>query len=224
MDKVEVIMKLEFTTTATCRPKILETTYASFTTNLLGINFNKSTLYLNIDPIPPKHDPQEVVKVAKNFFGEVVVNIPEIPNFCQAVRWCWCQPRGYYFFHLEDDWTLDQKISMDLVKKRLSKGGKWCFGINLRAYKYMHNRICLSPCLLKTSIAREIALDLNPALNPEKQLRPKSYTNANGGRARRYFNIHYPISEIITDIGRKWLKKAKYERGKDINFTTWKKK
>jgi len=217
-------MKLEFTTTATCRPKILETTYASFTSKLLGINFKKSTLYLNIDPIPINNDPQLVVKVAKKFFGNVVVNIPKEPNFCQAVRWCWCQPKGYSFFHLEDDWTLDAKLSMDLIKKRLVKGGRRCFGINLRAYKFMHNKICLSPCLVKTKIAREIALDLNPCINPEKQLRPQSYSNANGGKARAYYNIHYPISVIITDIGRKWLKKAKYERGKGLNFITWSKR
>ncbi len=217
-------MKLEFTTTATCRPKILQATYASFTKNLLGINFKKSTLYINIDPIPPKVDPQAVVEVAKKFFGKVIVNIPKTPNFCQAIRWCWCQPKGYFFFHLEDDWTLNTRISMDLLKRRLEKGGKRCFGLNLRAYKFMHNRICLSPCLVKSKIAREIALQLNPLLNPEKQLRPRNFTNATGGKIRGYFNIHYPISSIITDIGRKWLKKAKYKRGNDINFITWSKR
>ena len=49
-------MELEFTTTACNRPEILEKTYKSFTTNLKDINFNKSTLYINIDPSPDNNN------------------------------------------------------------------------------------------------------------------------------------------------------------------------
>ena len=216
-------MKLEFTTTATCRPSIVRKTYTSFTSHLVGIDYKKSTLYLNIDPIPFENDPQLVVKVARKFFGKVVVNIPKEPNFCQAVRWCWCQPQGDQFFHLEDDWVLNGRIHINTLLHEMARNGKRCFGVNLRAYMSIKSRrICLSPCLLKSKIAKEIALDLNPRCNPEKQLRPKTLDNKIGGKAKKYFNVHYPNTRsVIRDIGRIWLEKSRYNRGAGPSFITW---
>ena len=45
-------MNINFTTTATVRPDILEKTYKSFTNKLVGIDFSKTTIYINIDLLP----------------------------------------------------------------------------------------------------------------------------------------------------------------------------
>ena len=215
-------MNLEFTTTATCRPDILKRTYTTFTRNLTGIDYKSSTLYLNIDPIPYENDPQKVVKVAKQFFGKVVVNIPKEPNFCQAIRWCWYQPQGKLFFHLEDDWIMMTKIPIMMLVKHLRDAGKGCLGINLRAYRTIKERkICLSPCLLRSEITKQIAIALNPQFNPEKQMRPKNIDNKIGGKAKNYFNIHYPLNPVIRDIGRAWMDGTKYKRGAGPSFITW---
>ena len=95
------MISLEFCTTATFRPEIIDRTYKSFTDNLLGIDFKISTLYLNVDPIPVGNT-KEVIDVAKKYFGNVVYNIPEEPNFTKAIKWCWSQVKNEYFFNLEE--------------------------------------------------------------------------------------------------------------------------
>jgi hypothetical protein len=100
-------MRLDFTTTATCRPDILCRTYTSFRDKLVGVEMSRSVLYLNIDPIPDKFLVSEVERIARAFFGRVVTNIAREPNFAKAVKWCWLRPDTEYFFHLEDDWEMD---------------------------------------------------------------------------------------------------------------------
>ena len=97
---------MEFTTTACNRPELLERTYSSFTKNIKGLDFKKCILYINVDPSPHGQNIEKNEEVAKKYFGKVIVNYPDKPNFARAVIWCFTQVRGEYFFHLEDDWVL----------------------------------------------------------------------------------------------------------------------
>ncbi len=217
-------MKLEFATTAVCRPDLINKTYASFTKNLVDVDFKRSTLYINVDPIPYENDPNEVVTVAKRYFGNVIPNIPKKPNFCQALKWCWAQPKNNFFFSLEDDWILLKQISVASLIKLIERQKGKCLGINLRAYSHIHDRrICLSPCLLRSKPAKEIAAILNIEYNPEKQLRIRCPKNPMGGKTLGYFTIHFPSIPIIKDTGINWLRKnGAYKRTYGPKFITWK--
>lgn len=216
-------MIVDFTTTATCRPEILEKTYTSFLTKLTGFDPTESTLYINIDPVPKDVPPLKVIEAASRHFRKVVSNVPPHPSFPSAVKWCWNQPRSKYFFHLEDDWTLDVIVDINnLIKIFESNKIPNLACVNLRAYPTIKdNRICLSPGLWKTEAAKVIASRLTIDANPEKQLRVNDATNHDGGRHSGYAGMQYSGHPIITDIGRIWLMGKKYHKNKGMFFTAW---
>lgn len=225
---------LDFVTTACCRPKVFNSTLKSFTGRMLDVKFKQSTLYLNVDPIPENRNPLAVVEVAKKFFGNVVYNIPEKPNFTTALKWGFQQPEGRYFFYLQDDWALLKTVRVSELRKMMGSSvvvnkytkerGK-VINVVLRAYgSISDHRICLSPSLMDTAWAKEYSLLLDENLNPERQFRPVSQTNKGGGQASSKQNVgqQYPANPrhgiIVKDLGRPWLKQNKLKR----NATKWK--
>ena len=222
-------MILEFTTTATVRPELINKTYSSFTTNLKGIDFEKSTLYINIDPLPATGRPHDVIDVAKKYFGHVVPQVPHKANFCQAVKWCFTQPKNPYFFHLEDDWQLNEEVNVDDLRKILYRTPNTAHAVTLRAYSFKSvadKRICLSPSLYKTSFASWVGKRLNPHHNPEKQLRNKTKSNPIGGLCKWARGVQYPSPKnriIVKDIGRDWLEENNLEKSqtKEGHFISW---
>lgn len=221
---------IEFTTTATCRPEILCQTYDSFSKKMIGIDFKKCTLYINVDHTPKESSVKETIKIAKGFFGTVVENVSEQGNFCKALKWCWSQPKGTIFFHLEDDWVLKEKLNVShcmsiLVNRRLElkRKHKELIAMNLRCYQTIKdNRICLSPCFMYSYYSKHLASLLDERYNPEKQLRAKSKENPHGGKsANRFISIHYPSlrhKTIIKDIGREWMQRNDIRRNSDAAF------
>jgi hypothetical protein len=112
------------------RPGIVLETYRSFAANLRGVDFAASTLYLNIDPKPIEGDAGAVILAARQFFGNVVVNQPEHACFPAAVKWCWAQPGGEYFFGLEDDWRLERPVEIaDMLAPLRADPGLSCVNI-----------------------------------------------------------------------------------------------
>ena len=231
------IENFEFTTTATNRPKILEETYKSFTNNIKDVDFGKSVLYINIDPVP-EGERKEAIEVAKKYFGRVVEKLPDVPNFTNAVKWCWSQPQGEFFFHLEDDWTLRSKIMIKELKDKLScmiENSKRYriksrmldkyVAVNLRAYDFINDgRVCLSPGLFLTSWAKKAAEILDPQHNPERQMR------RGFGIGKEFLiesrALHHPHNKnniIINDIGRDWLEKSNYRKKDGMAFSFWEK-
>ena len=234
------LIAVDFCTTACCRPKLLNKTYKSFTRNLLGIDYSKSTLYINIDPIPDG-DRDEVIEVAKQYFGNVVANTPEKPNFSKALKWCFLQPKGDYFFYLQDDWVMQNELYIsDMIKhlgtRHYPNGGRsnerrnsrTIVAVNLRAYKTIRdNRICLSPVLVSNSWGKRFAKRLNTDFNPERQTRIKSKKNPHGADANDLgASLHLPEKKVIVaDTGRKWLNKNNIRRnGNAVKFNGWIKK
>ena len=218
-------IQLEFVTTATCRPAIIRRTYQSFVDKLSGIDYKNSTLYLNVDPLPSGQDPAETVAMAKEFFGNVVVRMPETANFCVALKWGFSQVTGSHFFYLQDDWIMIRKCTIQELFKRLSKPiirgtKKKNIGVTLRAYRFIKdNRICLSPSLYLTKWAKETSAKLADTQNPERGMRDNT--------PKEYIDIHYPVNTkliMVKDIGRKWLKQNKIKRNTNNprQFITWK--
>jgi hypothetical protein len=227
---------LEFTTTATQRPDILEQTYASFSKGLKGVDFKSSTLYINIDPLPVKDKSKEIIDVAEKYFGKVIPNIPDEPNFCKAVKWCFAQPQGKMFFHLEDDWEIVRPVNIDDLQKRMfpptrKVNRRKIVNVILRAHSVLgvnDHRVCLSPSLNRTEWGYMVSRVLDPNHNPEKQLRPRnSKKNPIGGKnPNTCLGMQYPGPKntiIVRDIGRDWMRKNRIGKKQSKNgfFNRW---
>ena len=221
-------MELEFTTTACNRPEILYQTYKSYTTKLKGIDFKKSTLYINIDPAPNNDNIMNVIHVAKYFFGNVVYNIPETPNFAEAVLWCFNQVKGEFFFHLEDDWILREEININDMIKILNKGNYLQCILNKKSNIEPFEPAFI-PSLFRTKVMKFYLSLMNNESNPEAQI--KNIYRNNLYNIRKYVSINFKTNiELSHDIGREWLKKKglkrDYDKHKDSsikskNWTPW---
>ena len=217
-------MILDFVMTATCRPLIVQKTLVSFTSNMLNLDFKKSVLYLNVDPLPRGCVREKVVNVCKCFFGEVIYRMPSSPNLSDAQRWCFSNTTNNLVFNLQDDWKLLRKVNMDKMSKSLlDKNSKNEKIVQCRLpFKTNMNRskIFLSPSLMMGQFCRMAAESMRANINPEIQL--KKY-----GKGR---SILYPNKKesIVKDIGRSWMKKRGFYRSMTgpgrIRFVTWKHK
>ncbi len=212
------MIALEFSTTAMCRPDILRRTYKSFCSKLQDVDFQRSTLYLNVDPLPSRAKAEDTVAVATDFFGTVICNTPSRANFTAAVKWCWSNVTGPYVFNLEDDWVLKNPVSIKTLCDKLNKPYKESkdnvVQVYLRAYSGSNKlKICLSPSLLSGDLVRRAVKIFDTNLNPEIQLRGKVVQGVSVFHAK-------PIA--VKDIGRSWLKNSKFKHPpKKANFTSW---
>lgn len=226
--------KIQFTTTSCLRPDVLNQTYKSFTDNFIDLDNKNCKLYINIDRSPSVNIDKidQCIYVCKQYFGQVIVNCPQNPNFTNALKWCWSKPVYDYFFHLQDDWILSSKLSMSSFinyYKRFfmqSKNINNMASVNLRAYSSCDSMVCLSPGIFNSGFARLAVQKLNNNFNPQQQLRQKTIKNTIGGVLGKKFITHKfprPCNQIIIhDIGRIWLKKEGIERNGDkYNFTGW---
>lgn len=212
-------MTIDFATTAVCRPDILDRTYASFSKNLLGVKMKENRLFINIDPIPDPAQSEATLAVAKKYFREVIANIPETPSFPKSLIWCWRRVESEFFFHLEDDWVMTDKFHIDDLLTWLDTRSF----ANLRAYLFQRgeDKICLSPCLGRSSVANHIAEMMRPDVNPEQQLRPVTTKNPYGGLHHGYRAAFVPKEPIVMDIGRAWMNGGKWDKDTPETFTTW---
>jgi len=220
------MIKINVTTTATVRPEIIDRTYSSFTSKIKDVDFKASTLYINIDPAPNNEDDiRKVKKIAKKYFGKVVANVSEEPNFSAAINWLWLSAKSKIILHLEDDWVLERDLLLQPLIKKFKKTPH-LYQIILRAYKYKYRKCCLSPSLMHSRFYKAVAGNLNPLINPEIQLRGKKFGLVMPPAKNSKNNIFvYPekASDIIVkDIGRKWIKKTNLRKpDRKGKFTSW---
>lgn len=211
-----------FTTTATIRPELLDMTYSSFANKLHGIDFNSTTLYINVDPLPSSniHRIDEVMDVANHYFGKVVSNFPEKANFPAALKWLWERADKQYVFHLEDDWVLEQDIDINEMIRMIGSNA----GINLTAYIGLKDVICLSPGVFRGDWVNKVSKHISTDWCPEKQMRLSTSEQHRIPKDLIIPCLKYKRNAIVVkDIGRDWLKNNNMEKNaKTIGkFTTW---
>lgn len=215
-------MDISFTTTAMCRPDILNKTYESFNQNLKGIDLSKYTLFINIDPLPDLSLRKDTIEIAKQFFGNVISNEPKDANFTLALKWLWKTADSEYVFHLEDDWIMNREIHIQEMLDKLQESS--CLQCLMRAYPEAYNNMSLSPSLMKKYLYKHIVNILNDHYNPESQI--QSYFVRNNDSFNRY-NAFSTINDNkkqidVTDIGRDWLSNTEFKRPEvKRNFTKW---
>ena len=56
-------MEIEICVPAINRPKLIEQMISSFCNHIKGIDFSKSTIYLNVDPVPIIYGREKVIEV-----------------------------------------------------------------------------------------------------------------------------------------------------------------
>ena len=212
---------LSFTTTAMPRPEVVQATYDSFTRNLHGLDFGRVTLYINIDSFPEKRDDykrQEVTEIARRYFGNVVVNMPDTPSFAAAVKWCFSKIETLYNFHLEDDWELltpfhIASFNQFFIPPHVQQ-------LALRSRVNVRQDFFLCPSFIRGTFCREMSEKMNITDNPEVGIR--NIKNSEKIYHKESF-VMYPFdtqSLIVRDIGRQWVKSSNYERG-GTNFVQW---
>lgn len=223
-------MFCDFTTTACIRPEIINRCYKSFYDKLEGVDFNKCTLYINVDPIPSDRDSQGVIDIAKSYFGNIVYNIADKPNFPLALKWCWSQTTSDYVFHLEDDWQLFRTFNLESVLKYFTKNNrkmnnirsgrmvrKKIIGVTPRAYDF-RDRLSLTPTLFDGDFVRMASSHLVANRNPENKIIHKF--------GEKFGQYHYPKQHAdmrwVRDIGRQWLdRNKKCHKNKKTGWVRW---
>lgn len=237
-------MKIDITMTCTLRPSILERTLVSFRANLFRKR-DDYRLIVNIDPIGECGiEPLDIAFVCKKYFDRIIYNMPDKPSFGGAVKWLWSQVETELFFHLEDDWVLNQDIDIDHM---MAIHAKYPTLANLMLSKYDINnslrlnriratldfssegffvtenrgsQVALSPTMMKKKFTDKIYPLLQQDANPEKAIRATNPEIKDMLNDWQYGLYGDPGQKAcIEDIGREWMKGTKFT--KPIGFTEW---
>ncbi len=208
----ELNKRLCFTTTSIIRPDILEQTYSSFGEGFEE-NLKDFDLFLNIDPVPREEDPYENVKVAKNHFGKVSYRIANKPNFAVAVEWCWKHAKTDYIFNLEDDWILNEKVSIKELVEYMDKNQKL---LHLSLHKLLGDpRPILGPSIIRREFYSYWSNNFTYKKDPERQIRELGHFNFEN-RVELYWK-----GSVVGDNGKVWRGKRRYAKGKTGKFVTY---
>ena len=226
---MEKLIALEFTTTACNRPEILNRTYSSYCSKLQGVDFKSSILYINIDPSPTVNNIDDVEKIAKKYFGTVVVNFPNTANFAKAIIWCFSQVKGPYFFHLEDDWELLRPVEIPRLISALGSSKLQCV-LNKKKTAIGLNEVgepTFVPSIFSTPHLKKYLPHMVDNLNPEYQMKLIFRNKKNNLHLHKSVLVNQQF-EFSKDIGRSWLSKnglsRNYTKSKKWSpWITWKK-
>lgn len=239
----------DITMTATIRPDILNKTLHYFVSNLFK-DTSRFRLIINVDPVGDhKYSEWDVVNLAKEYFDNVVYNLPVKANFAKAFLWCWKQTTSPYVFHLEDDWALYRPVDFDAMMRlmdtmldlailrlpftdaeaeRAAQWNKWYpwNGLFFECPLEIRGGLAYSghPSLIKHKWIRQILPYMNDKGCPEKQIKHHNPGISKILNLYRYGVYQRPNEKrAIVDIGREWRTEHKYAKDGAYGFTNWKK-
>lgn len=213
-------------TTATIRPEIIDTTYKSFSENMIDIDFKELPLYLNIDPLPEKdkHLIPDVIAVAEKYFKTVEVFTPDKASFSLAVKRLYERACVHqYVFDLQDDWILTRPVE---VKKAIQHISPPIIGVTFNTYNFekFPHMFCISPTISLGSWVKSVYPHIKDFISPEQQFRHNARVGVKVphnlvGRSAKFPD---PKTVICKDIGRAWINTTEYKKKKvDGKFYTW---
>lgn len=242
MDGSEAI---DITIVSGCRPDLLERTLASFHDGLFR-NFEIGGVYANIDPVFGGESERHQCRAAiLDRFPKAVIREPEQASFGAAVKHVWGQTGLGTVFHLEDDWLLSAPVTPEeiapllvgdtravvLVAQVHGWNGRDIYNfrrkkrrvLGIPVGRYDFNVFSTSPQFIDGEFARRCADLMDPAFDPEKQMRPP------GNRALiRYINEYRcrllpgpDGTDRIIDIGRAWRAERGIEKSVAGGVSTW---
>ncbi len=228
--------KLDVAIIATVRPEVLQMTLQSFTKHLLN-QFDCRAI-INVDPAGDieNHSQMDVVNLCREYFNEVIYRTPETPSFAGAVQWVWQQVQTEFFFHLEDDWIIKQKIDKNELVQLFDDAQVAGATLNRRnrqdAYSviarenkevvfhndlYMHYpAVSLNPSLFRTAYMQPIANRMNSNHDPEYQASKLTKEDSE--------LILWRVTEqpILIDMGKFWRRANNIiKSNSDRKFSEW---
>lgn len=230
-------MKLEFTTTACVRPDLLDETYKSLNDTLVDVDLRtEGILYINVDPVPDSSDEaiEDELAVARDHFSEVHYRVGEPGgSFPNAVMWVFSQPRGEYFFNIEDDWLFDGEICIQdaisqIESSKLPNIIQCCCWESLelsgKVWPARGNKFMLPPSLFAVSTLKPI---LRKYPIPAKENPETYYQKLRDTQLVDFYNtIHIKKGAKYIDNGRQWLTRNGLSKANVNNvpdsFTRWK--
>lgn len=106
------MIEIDFVTTSINNVEILEKTYDSYSKNLIDLNLKDCRLILNIDPMPNNENIDDILRVAKLYFKTVLLRVSDECNFTKSNLWCLSQVKTDYFFYIQSNKCVKQKISI----------------------------------------------------------------------------------------------------------------
>ena len=237
---------IDITMTATLRPVLISQTLTSFCQNIFE-DRNNYRLVINIDPIGEKAKVSEILQICKSYFKDVVYNVPSVPNFAEAVMWCWKMSDSDFVFHLEDDWLCTRKIDInDMIRILKCDGRVACLRLSKydlprttvikllgKHYTYTNNnyfvtssntQFGLNPVLIRKKFVKTAVQVMTPYSNPEKQFRPSKNEKMNKLINGWTYGLYgAPGSKaLVVDNGARWKQKAGFKK-QDGSFLVWEK-
>lgn len=240
------IIKIDITMVAVIRPGLMQRTLKTVVKNIVRGNQDRFRLILNVDPIGEKVKPEKVVKVAKQYFENVVYRVAKEPSFAKAVKWVWKTSDTPFIFHIEDDWDITRTIDVnhmieimqrypDLSSLRLYKyktPKKYTFltfGCRWRYYPegfYIADKwqkqFGLNPIFIRREFIDEALPRMRDDVNPEKQFRDTQKYMRPIISKWKYGLYTKPGDPILAlDTGTKWRSKTKFVKPKGKPFLTW---
>ena len=215
--------------TATLRPELIDITLRSFFNNLISQS-SDVRLILNIDPVGSRDcAPEDIINICRRYIREIFYRCPDQPSFSRAVRWCWEQVETDYFLHLEDDWLLRKRVSLQPALDLFTKDPdiasvRFNRSVNSDEEPVMSPYFSLNPSIIRKKFIDEALPHFSSELDPEKQ-----FCVMEGEKEEALSHWKFACygaagdTPYVIDIGRLWRKfmnLGKWEQGSsDI---TWK--
>lgn len=240
-------MKIDITMPCTLRPEIIRQTLETFCKHLFT-DRDRYRLIVNIDPIGEDCAQNDIMKICKGYFPNIIANKPDKPHFPTAFKWCWDQAESKYIFHMNEDWKILRKADIDkmiailennpqLATLRLSKHKLWhkmgsvkLFGDCIYRQKKgfliatrRNDQFGTNPCLLNGNFVKQARKHLTIDANPEKQFR-RSYIDLFEKVVMKWdYGLYGKPNDdrIIVDTGEKWKEEHGFQKKNGCGFTEW---
>jgi len=216
---------ITFVTTACVRPNIYLKSIESLK-NCLG-ELNNFRLIINIDMIPHNtKDAIEMIKIAEKYFGEVIYNLSDEPNFVKAFKFVVEKVNTPWFFYIQDDWLFEKKFYLkDLMNHIMPYHNSIisCHLFKKDGGRNDDDKIYLSPSIMKTVYWKDIIERAPLNYSIEKLFRDKTVENPKGGMFPEYRGTYYrtDTKQMVSDLGRNWIKEIGYRKDDNYLFTKW---
>lgn len=223
-------MRIDVAMEAMPRPEIHEVSFPSLKKYAAGIDWDVSTLYLNIDPYPclSQSEWEEMdrkrdctVDLAGSIFRNVVINKSNEASHAMACAWTFSRVETDLVFHFEDDWELISTVDVGGIE-RLFDRHEWLHQVTIRGSRmrmtiYRNAWFSLAPSFIRGDTMRALGPWFIKGQDPEMQLRKRRDFPSGVPRTwemRTFdFKIVRPRSAIaVRDIGREWIANSKFAK------------
>ena len=230
------------------RPLLLDAMLKSFYENLF-VNFKIRNVFVNVDLFMGDRDDQdECVNLIKEFFPEAKISTPPAPSFGAAVKRLWLDTGDAPTLHLEDDWTLNQKVTDSVLDHFLDEEDLGMLVFSMDKHKHgvapeyltrrkeisvfgqrvplplwRVNAFGTSPRFFRSGLTKCFSRELISDLDPEKQVFR--------GKNRKLSKLHQKWrskllwsddgSSLISDIGTAYRERRGYKKIQVSGRSVW---